>query len=233
MPESQEKAKQNAAIAGAAMVLHGMTVGLGSGTTAELLVAELGRRVRHYGLMITAVSTSERTSDLAKLAGIQIVDPAEIKTLDIVIDGADEIDPQFRMIKGRGGALLREKIVAAAGHKRVILVDQTKPVLQLGTRHHLPVEIAAFGQHWTLSQLHKIVQKVTLRTLPNGMPFITDGGNRIADLHTGPIPNPESLHATLLAIPGVYETGLFIDLCDVLIVANSTNVQISNRPKPA
>jgi ribose 5-phosphate isomerase A len=229
MPDSQNIAKQNAAVAGANMVVHGMAVGLGSGSTAELLVEELGRRVIQDRLEITAVSTSVRTSQLASLAGIHVVDPAQVKRLDLVIDGADEVDPEYRMIKGRGGALLREKIVAAAGLKRVILVDQTKPVARLGTRHALPVEIAAFGQHWTISRLAGLAHKVSLRCTSSGDPFITDGGNRIVDLQTGPIENPEALQAALLAIPGVYETGLFIGLCDVLIVADASGVQIRNR----
>ncbi len=229
MPDSQNIAKQNAAVAGANMVVHGMAVGLGSGSTAELLVEELGRRVIPDRLEITAVSTSVRTSQLASLAGILLVDPAQVKRLDLVIDGADEVDPEYRMIKGRGGALLREKIVAAAGLKRVILVDQTKPVARLGTRHALPVEIAAFGQHWTISRLAGLAHKVSLRCTSSGDPFITDGGNRIVDLQTGPIENPEALQAALLAIPGVFETGLFIGLCDVLIVADASGVEIRNR----
>jgi ribose 5-phosphate isomerase A len=229
MPDSQNIAKQNAAVAGANMVVHGMAVGLGSGSTAELLVEELGRRVIQDRLEITAVSTSVRTSQLASLAGIHVVDPAQVKRLDLVIDGADEVDPEYRMIKGRGGALLREKIVAAAGLKRVILVDQTKPVARLGTRHALPVEIAAFGQHWTIAKLAGLAHKVSLRCTSSGDPFITDGGNRIVDLQTGPIENPEALQAALLAIPGVFETGLFIGLCDVLIVADASGVEIRNR----
>ncbi len=229
MPDSQNIAKQNASVAGANMVVHGMAVGLGSGSTAELLVEELGRRVIQDRLEITAVSTSVRTSQLASLAGIHVVDPAQVKRLDLVIDGADEVDPEYRMIKGRGGALLREKIVAAAGLKRVILVDQTKPVARLGTRHALPVEIAAFGQHWTIARLAGLAHKVSLRCTSSGDPFITDGGNRIVDLQTGPIENPEALQAALLAIPGVFETGLFIGLCDVLIVADASGVEIRNR----
>lgn len=229
MPDSQNIAKHNAAVAGASMVVQGMAVGLGSGSTAELLVEELGRRVIQDRLEITAVSTSVRTSQLASLAGIHVVDPAQVKRLDLVIDGADEVDPEYRMIKGRGGALLREKIVAAAGLKRVILVDQTKPVARLGTRHALPVEIAAFGQHWTISRLAGLAHKVSLRCTSSGDPFITDGGNRIVDLQTGPIENPEALQAALLAIPGVFETGLFIGLCDVLIVADASGVEIRNR----
>lgn len=230
MPDGQENAKRQAAIAGAAFVCDGMNVGLGSGSTAELLVHELGRRVREESLRFTAVSTSERTSQLALQEGIRIVDPAYVSALDLVIDGADEVDPQFRMIKGRGGALLREKIVAAAGQKRVILVDPTKPVEKLGLRHRLPVEIAAFGMHWTLKSLRQIIPSVDLRKSPDGELFITDGGNRIADLATGPIDVPEELQAQLLAIPGVYETGLFIGLCDVLIVAEPTGVSIRTKP---
>jgi len=230
MPDGQEHSKQQAAVAGASFVMPGMVVGLGSGSTAELLVKELGRRVLEEGLRIVAVSTSERTSQLALSVGIKVVEPTDVAELDLVIDGADEVDPAFRMIKGRGGALLREKIVAAAGRRRIILVDQSKPVAQLGLRHKLPVEIAEFGMNWTLASLRKIAPSLELRQTAQGGLYRTDGGNRIADLATGPIADPEALQASLLNIPGVYETGLFIGLCDLLVVAGEAGVEILNRP---
>ena len=229
MPDGQELSKQNAAVAGASFVMPDMVVGLGSGSTAELLVKELGRRVLEEGLKIVAVSTSERTSQLAISVGIKVVEPADVAGLDLVIDGADEVDPAFRMIKGRGGALLREKIVAAAGQRRIILVDQSKPVAQLGLRHKLPVEIAEFGMNWTLASLRKIMPYIEMRKTAQGELYRTDGGNHIADLSTGLIANPEALQASLLMIPGVYETGLFIGLCDVLVVASETGVEILDR----
>ena len=229
MPDAQQTAKLNAAKAGAAFVESGMTVGLGSGSTAELLVAELGRRVVNEGLIITAVSTSERTSLLARQAGILVADPESVAGLELILDGADEVDARFRMIKGRGGALLREKIVASAARRRVILVDPSKPVKKLGMNHSLPVEIADFGRRWTLDQLAPLAKSISLRTNHDGSLFMTDGGNRIADLKTGPMDDPEGLQISLLQIPGVYDTGLFLGLCDVLIIGTADGVTVQEK----
>ncbi len=206
-----------------------MILGLGSGSTAELLVREIGKRITSERLEIQAVATSERTAQLAAECGIRLIDPESVESLDLVLDGADEVDSDFRMIKGRGGALLREKIVASAARTRVIMVDRSKLVGQLGTKHALPVEISTFGHHWTCSRLMRIVPDLHLRRLPSGDTFRTDGGNWIADLKTGAIEDPGQLEARLLAIPGVYETGLFVDLCDTLIVADEENVEILRK----
>lgn len=229
MSDSQYIAKLNAARAGAAFIETDMIVGLGSGSTAELLVQEIGRRLVEEKLKLTAVSTSEKTSQLATSVGIQVLDPESVERLDLILDGADEIDPRFRMIKGRGGALLREKIVAAAAKQRVILVDPSKPVEKLGQRHSLPVEIADFGRRWTLIRLESIAKTVRIRCNPDGSLFRTDGGNRIVDLETGPIEDPESLQSRILEIPGVYESGLFIGLCDVLVIGNESGADVRER----
>lgn len=230
MPDAQQNAKLNAARVGAAYVQSGMIVGLGSGSTAELLVAELGRRIAAESLTITAVSTSERTSFLAQQVGIRVVEPDSVERLELILDGADEVDPQFRMIKGRGGALLREKIVACAAARHIILVDPTKPVEKLGVKHSLPVEISDFGRRWTLDQLSALGSAVTLRTNADGSLYTTDGGNRIADLRTGPIENPELLQSRLLQLPGVYETGLFLGLCDILVIGTPDSVVVKEKP---
>jgi ribose 5-phosphate isomerase A len=227
--DPNQAAKENAAKAGADLVNSGMVIGLGSGSTAEILVAELGRRVSATGLRIQAVSTSNRTEMLAREAGIEIIEPQTVDSLDLVIDGADEVDPSFHMIKGRGGALLREKIVAAAARQRVILVDPSKPVEKLGTKHRLPVEISSFGYHWTMSRLAPFCKKHQLRLNSNGTPYITDGGNWIIDLETGPIDDVEALQARLLAIPGVFETGIFLHLCDILIIGSKNDVTVKYK----
>lgn len=229
MAINQEQAKLRAAVAGANFVHDGMILGLGSGSTAELFVRELGNKIARERLDIQVVATSERTALLAAECGIRLIEPETVECLDLVLDGADEVDSEFRMIKGRGGALLREKIVASAARTRVIMVDRSKVVHRLGAKHALPVEISTFGHHWTCSRLKRIVSEVRLRTLPNGEPFRTDGGNWIADLKTGEIEDPVRLEASLLAIPGVYETGLFVDLCDTLIVADDDNVEILRK----
>lgn len=223
------RAKINAAKVGAGYVESGMVIGLGSGSTAELLVAELASRLNNESLKFCAVATSERTEMLAIKAGIKIIEPDKVKKLDLVIDGADEVDPQFRMIKGRGGALLREKIVASAADVRIILIDQSKHVLKLGNKHRLPVEISTFGCKWTNERIAYFGIKHQLRMRTETEPFLTDGSNFIVDLETGPIDDVEKLQAGLLSIPGVFETGLFIDLCDVLITGDDHSAKIINK----
>lgn len=222
-------AKINAAKAGAGFVQSGMVIGLGSGSTAELLVVELATRLKAESLRFSAVATSERTEMLALKAGIEIIGPDKVERLDLVIDGADEVDPQFRMIKGRGGALLREKIVASAANRRIILVDASKHVAKLGTKHLLPVEISTFGFEWTKARIANLGIQHELRMKTDTLPYVTDGGNFIVDLETGPIDDVEKLQAGLLAIPGVFETGLFIDLCDVLVTGDDESAKISTK----
>ncbi len=222
-------AKRNAAKAGAGLVQSGMTVGLGSGSTAELLVGELAQRIQIETLSFKAVATSERTELLARQAGIEIIDPQYAPRLDLVIDGADEVDQQFQMIKGRGGALLREKIVASAADRRIILIDKSKQVIKLGSRHRLPVEISSFGFSWTINRIAEFGRSLLLRSKPEGLPFITDGGNFIVDLETGPIDDVQTLQYGLLAIPGVFETGLFLGLCDVLIIGDDISAKIETQ----
>lgn len=229
MPTTQQLAKIRAAQAGVEFVRDGMVLGLGSGSTSELFVGELGARLGRDNLDIRAVATSERTAELAAAAGIRLIDPESVERLDLALDGADEVDPEFRMIKGRGGALLREKIVASVADRRIILIDRTKLVERLGSRHELPVEVSAFGHRWTLARLGSLAQSVRLRCRPDGTAYRTDGDNLIVDLRTGPIEDPQALESQLLSIPGVYETGLFIGLCDVLIVADDTGIEIRER----
>lgn len=232
MSYDQEKAKTLAARAGAELVRNGMTIGLGSGSTSEILVRELGARANRESLEIRAVATSERTARLAAECGIRLIDPDDVDQIDVVLDGADEVDPQNRMIKGRGGALLREKIVASIADLRIIMADRTKIVAKLGEKHWLPIEIASFGVRWTIERLRPFGVDLRLRTDANRTPVRTDGGNLIVDLKTGPIDDPERLQRKLLSIPGVYETGLFLGLCDILIIGDAEGIEIRRKESP-
>jgi ribose 5-phosphate isomerase A len=207
-------------------VESGMRVGLGTGSTAAWLVKSLGEMVREEGLKITGVPTSSRTADLARAAGIEIVTLDEARWLDVTIDGADEFDPEMNLIKGGGGALLMEKIVATASDQMVVIADTTKEVAALGA-FPLPVEVIPFGWQTTrgllqetLSGLDVMGDRVT-RRMAGDEPFRTDEGNFILDLHLGRIGNARQLALILNQIPGVVENGLFIDICDVVIIGHS------------
>ncbi len=222
---SQDIAKRAAAERALALVKSGMTLGLGTGSTAEAFVQLLAARLKS-GLDIRGVPTSERTAALATSLGIPLVSLDEGRSLDLAIDGADEVDPQFRLIKGGGGALLREKLVASAARRVVILVDQSKRVARLG-RFPLAVEVVAFGAQSTLSRIAALAArfgasgaKVALRVDQFGEPFVTDGGNLIVDAALGAIADPPGLAATLKAMTGVVDHGLFIGLCHGLIVGH-------------
>ena len=205
------------------LVEPGMRLGLGTGSTAAAFVALLGARVRE-GLDIIGVPTSEATRAQAESLGIRLATLDEQPELDLTIDGADEVDSSLRLIKGGGAALLREKIVAFASHRMVVIADAAKHVTTLGA-FPLPVEVNPFG----LSATHRAVEAavaragsagaVRLRQRPDGGPVITDGGHHILDAHLGAIPDPEALGAALWAVPGVVEHGLFLGIADAAILA--------------
>jgi ribose 5-phosphate isomerase A len=207
-------------------VESGMRVGLGTGSTAAWLVKSLGEMVREEGLKITGVPTSIRTAELARAAGIEVVSLDDARWLDVTIDGADEFDPEMNLIKGGGGALLMEKIVATASDQMVVIADTTKEVAALGA-FPLPVEVIPFGWQTTrgliqetLSGLDVMGETVT-RRMAGDEPFRSDQGNFILDLHLGRIGNARQLALILNQIPGVVENGLFIDICDVVIIGHS------------
>lgn len=214
--------KQAAGVAAAAMVQDGMRLGLGTGTTVAHFLAALAERIRAESLEVNGVPTSAVTAREAGDLGIPLTTLEEAPKLDIAFDGADEVDPGFRLVKGGGGALLREKIVAAAARKVVILVGEGKRVERLGTTFLLPVEITPFG--WNVTS-HKVGAagkcQPFLRTQADGSPFLTDNGNCILDCKFPKgISNPKTLHTRLSQIPGVAEVGLFLDLCHVVIEGN-------------
>lgn len=192
-------------------VRPGMLAGLGSGSTAEALVAELGRRVAG-GLRFTGVATSVRTRTLAESLGIPMMPLDEVEALDICLDGADEIAPDLNIVKGRGGALLYEKLVASRAQRYVIIAASEKLVARLGTRMPLPVEIVPYGWAHSAQTLAPLGLTPTLRTTAAGQPFVTDGGHYIVDCATGPIADPATLASAIKALTGIVEHGLFVGM---------------------
>lgn len=210
------KAKKAAGEKAAALVQSGMLVGLGTGSTAYWAIEKLGAMVKE-GLNIRAVATSIASERQARDLGIPITSFSEIQQLDIDIDGADEVSHDLQIIKGGGGALLREKIVAMASRKKVIVADERKYVKTLG-KFPLPIEIIPFGWEIVFRAVQSLQGKPTLRTKED-KPYITDNGNYILDCAFGTIGNPEQLHHQLKAITGVVETGLFINMKPTVIIA--------------
>ena len=200
-----------------ALVEAGMTVGLGTGSTAAHVIRLLGRLVRE-GLVVRGVPTSEASASLALAEGIPLVDLNEVERVHLAIDGADEVDRQKRCIKGGGGALLREKIVASAADRLVIVVDSGKTVDRLGA-FPLPVEVVPFAREQVRRRMLALGASVEARTGEDG-PFITDEGNRILDCRFGEIADAAALAAWLDATPGIVEHGLFIDMADDVIVGS-------------
>jgi ribose 5-phosphate isomerase A len=215
MSDQERAAKIEAARQSLTFVQDGMTVGLGSGTTAAEMVRLLGARVR-AGLTIRAVASSSSTEALAREQGIPLVPIGDVDALDVTIDGADEIDPRGRMIKGRGGALLREKILASCSRKLVIIVEARKQVATLGAAP-VPVEVTPFGVSVVNRALAALGGKPALR-VGGGAPYVTDGGNQILDCAFGPIADPDALAARLDGTVGVIEHGLFVGFSPTLIV---------------
>jgi ribose 5-phosphate isomerase A len=220
-----DKAKFVAARRAVDFVMPGMKVGLGTGSTAAWMVRCLGERVREEGLKIVGVPTSTRTAELARQVGITVVSLDEAKWLDLTIDGADEFDQQLALIKGGGAALLQEKIVATASDQMIVIADAAKEVAQLGA-FPLPVEVIPFGWQTTKALIEETLvsmdvmsREVTLR-MNGDHPLITDEANYIMDLHLKRIGNPRQLALVLNQIPGVVENGLFIDICDIVVIGH-------------
>jgi ribose 5-phosphate isomerase A len=224
-----EDLKRQAARAALDEIRPGMRVGLGTGSTARALVDLVGERVRD-GLDIICVPTSEATAAQARGLGIPLTDLDATPELDLTIDGADEIDPQLALIKGAGGALLREKIVAAASRRMVVIADNSKLVPVLG-RFPLSIEVNRFGLAATRRAVERVAAAyhaegaVKLRLVASGEPLVTDGGHLILDAFFGRISNPEALSVDLHDVPGVVEHGLFLKLCRRAYVAGPDGVQ--------
>ena len=220
-----DKAKFVAAKQATTYVQSGMRVGLGTGSTAAWLVKCLGELVREEGLKITGVPTSTRTADLAREVGIEVASLDEARWLDLTIDGADEFDHNLNLIKGGGGALLQEKIVATASDQMVVIADVSKEVDALGA-FPLPLEVIPFGWQTTKALVEETLigldvmgRNSTLRM--NGeAPFVTDEGNFILDVHLHRIGNARQLSLVINQVPGVVENGLFIDICDAVVIGH-------------
>lgn len=217
----QEKAA--AAVRALTFVEDGMTLGLGTGSTAAHFVRGLGARVRAESLQLTCVATSEATAALARSVGLEVLAPEAVEAIDLAVDGADEADAQLRLIKGGGGALLREKIIAQSAKRFLVIVDSAKQVRTLG-RFPLPVEVTPFGVNFTARRVREALessgcprQEVGLRQARQGGPFVTDGGNWILDCQCQAVPDPDTLGAALKRLTGVVEHGLFIGLTAALI----------------
>jgi ribose 5-phosphate isomerase A len=230
------KLKQAAATSAAEELQDGMIVGLGSGSTAKLVVDAIGVRIKQ-GLQIIGIPTSEQTAEQARSLGIPLSTLGDHLKIDVTIDGADEVElGTLNLIKGGGGNQLREKIVATASARLVITVDQSKIVSHLGDHAPVPVEVAQFGWQATGQYLARLGATPTLRLHPDGTTFVTDGGNYILDCAFGRIASASQLQRSLDSVVGVIEHGLFIGITSLVLVGTAEGVQRlgaeANRPRP-
>ncbi len=224
--QAVDELKKAAAARAAEELKDGMVVGLGSGTTAAFAVSAIGQLVQK-GLRIIAVSTSEKTSEQARGLGIQLYTLGEKPDIDVTIDGADEVQlPSLHLIKGGGGNLLREKIVAVSSKQLIIIVDGGKLVDQLGSGAPVPVEVAQFGWQSTAKRLTALGSTPVLRTASDGKTFVTDGGNYILDCSFGVIRSAETLQAQLDGTVGVMEHGLFVGLTSRVVVSDRSGTRV-------
>lgn len=218
-------------------VPDGAVLGLGSGSTAEMMLAALSQRIA-AGLHVTCVATSERTATLARELGVPLIALDDAPALTMSIDGADEVSlPELDLVKGRGGALLREKLVAASSHYRVIIVDVTKLVPSLATTQPIPVEVVSFGWRHTAERLASLGCHPVLRMLAGSaaaqplVPFVTDGGHYVLDCQFGPLAQPGFTASQIKAITGVVEHGLFVSMTDRVIVGGPDGVHRYERQR--
>lgn len=225
MNEVSDK-KKAAAERAVMMVEDGMVVGLGTGSTAQYAIEAVGRKVA-AGMSIRAVATSLNTEREAAKAGIAVIDLADAEVVDITIDGADEVDPALDLVKGMGGALLREKMVASYSKQEVIMVDDSKLVDRLGTRSPLPVEVTVFGHRRTREMLRSLGCEPTLKG--GERPFLTDNGNVIYHCAFPGIEDAYTLEDALHRVPGVVETGLFLGLATKVVVAGEKGLEVIER----
>ncbi|MCA9727529.1 MAG: ribose 5-phosphate isomerase A [Candidatus Eisenbacteria bacterium] len=228
--------KENAARRALELVRTGMALGLGTGSTANCLVRALGGEVREGRLSdLRCVATSRATARLAEAEGLHVVTLEEQPMLDLTLDGADEVDPEWNLIKGGGGSLLREKIVAQASRQLAILIDDSKMVRHLGERWSLPIEVVPFGWKTHLSHLEDLGGKPRLRLRSDGEPFVTDEGNFTLDVDFSGagagrgLSVPETLHRDLLRRAGIVETGLFLGMASFLIVGTEDGATLDQR----
>ncbi len=228
--ENTEILKKRAAEKAVEYVKSGMILGLGTGSTVHYALLKLADLIKSGELKdILGIPTSEQTRAKAETLGIPLTDFEHHQTIDLTIDGADEVDENLNLIKGGGGALLREKIVAQASKKRIYIVDKTKLSQKLGKKWSVPIEVIKFSYKAEEKYLQSIGGKPKLRVLENGEPFITDENNFILDTNFGIIEQPFELARKLDARAGIVEHGLFLDMTDTLIVADENGIVIKNR----
>jgi ribose 5-phosphate isomerase A len=224
--------KRTAAVHAVRYVAPGMTVGLGTGTTAIHAVREIARRFAAGELPgLRTFATSSEIARAARESGLPLIPPAELTSIDLTIDGADEVDPRLDVIKGGGGALFHEKVVAQSTRREILVVDDAKLSPQLGTLHPLPVEVIPFGREAQRLFLAALGGKPRLRTTADGENFITDEGNIIYDCDFGPIADAEELSAELLSRTGIVEHGLFLGMADDVIVASPSGLRHLQRSR--
>ena len=223
----KERLKELAAEKAVEEVQSGMIVGLGTGSTIYYALLKLGQMVR-LGLEIIGIPTSEQTSQIAEEQRIQLSTVTENPVIDLTIDGADEVDPNLNLIKGLGGALVREKIIAHASNRLIIVADESKVVDYLGTKSPLPVEVVQFGWESTQIALNRICQKSVLRQV-NDQTFLSDNGNFILDCYFDQIFDPNQTEVEINGIPGVVENGLFVGRVDRVIVGTADGIQTQDR----
>jgi ribose 5-phosphate isomerase A len=219
---ANDQEKEAAARASLRFIKDGQVVGIGTGSTAAHFIQLLGEQVKN-GLRVRGIPTSDHSRQQAAALGIPIATLDECPEIDVTVDGADEVDPELRLIKGGGGALLREKIVASASKQVVIIADATKRVPVLG-RFPLPVEVIKFAQAVVLGKIEALGAKVSLRRQADGKPFLTDENNHILDCSFGQISDVEKLARQLSDMPGVVEHGLFIGMASVVLVADESEI---------
>lgn len=222
------KEKKAAAEKAVEFIESGMLVGLGTGSTVKFMIESLAEKIKN-GLDIKTISTSNATSRFAESLGIAVLNFSDVDEIDLTIDGADEVDPNLNGIKGGGGALLNEKIVASSSKKNIWMVDSTKRVEQLG-KFPLPIEVVPFGANHTFNKLLSLGYNPKFRSA-DGNNYVTDGNHFIIDLQLNKIEKPEKLNNKLLLIPGVVETGLFLEICDMLIISAEDECEIITKKR--
>ncbi len=234
MPKSKDQLDKEKKLAGetvARWIPSGALIGIGSGTTATYFIRELGRRVREEGLRVTGVPTSEESDQFARELGIPLTEPRRGLMLDLVVDGADELTPELHLIKGGGGKLFREKVIATASKYMIIIADSSKPVSVLG-RFPLPVEVVPFSEPFVMDRISELGANPVLRQR-EGATFLTDQNNWILDCHFNAIPDPRSLGDKLKRITGVLDHGLFLGLAKLAVVGmgeTATLLRPNQRP---
>jgi len=222
----REEAKRRVALEAVKHVKDGFTVGLGSGSTAAYVIQEIGKKIRHEGLRVLGVPTSHQAMMLAVHHGVPLTTLDEHPELDLAIDGADQVDRELNLIKGGGGALTREKIVASAAKQFVIVADETKLVKRLGTNHPVPVEVLPFALPTVVAKMRKLGGKPVLREGKGKVgAVVTDNGNFVVDVDFGPIRAPKELDLKLKSISGVIENGLFVGMADIVYLGKPDGVE--------